>query len=116
MGYEITLPGSAGRAFLHKFGQCKVIVSQDPMVVNGVTRLLWHMSISRPDHYPSWDEIKGARYTFLPTEKTFAMIFPPPEEYVNVHPNCFHLHEIDGDAPQQSVDPDASFEQKEQRP
>jgi hypothetical protein len=54
----------------------------------------WHLSISRPDHYPSWDEIKTARYDLLPPNITMALIFPPPDEYVNVHPNCFHLHQI----------------------
>jgi len=54
----------------------------------------WHLSISRPDHYPSWDEIKLARYDLLPANITMALIFPPPEEYVNIHPNCFHLHQM----------------------
>jgi hypothetical protein len=23
-----------------------------------------------------------------------AMLLPPKDEYVNLHPNCFHLHQI----------------------
>jgi hypothetical protein len=44
--------------------------------------------------YPTWDEIKEARYKYLPAEITVALILPPLGEYVNVHPNCFHLYEI----------------------
>ena len=31
----------------------------------------------------------------LPLALTFAQILPPPREYVNIHPNCFHLWEIE---------------------
>lgn len=55
---------------------------------------LWHMSLSHPTRYPTWDEIKAVRYQLLPDEKTFAILFPPMAQYVNLHPNCFHLHEV----------------------
>lgn len=54
----------------------------------------WHMSISHPTRYPTWDEIKTARYGLCPKEITMVMFLPPQDEYVNVHANCFHLHEI----------------------
>lgn len=59
-----------------------------------------HMSISFRNHrgeltrYPSWDEIAHARYELLPEHLTFAMVLPPPSEYVAVHDTTFHLHEI----------------------
>lgn len=68
-------------------GECQVIVTID--------RGKWHLSISHRHRYPTWDEIKFARYEFLPDAKTIAMILPPRNEYVNFHPNCFHLHEIE---------------------
>ena len=55
---------------------------------------LWHLSISHPNRYPIYDEIKAARYEFIPDEVTMAMLFPPKKEFVNVHPNCFHLWEL----------------------
>lgn len=58
---------------------------------------LLHLSISHPMRYPNWDEIKDARYTLLPDEKTFAILLPPKAEYVNQHKNCFHLHELADD-------------------
>lgn len=63
---------------------------------------LWHLSIShrtnhqppRPGRYPRWDEISHARYALLPEHLTFAMLLPPPDEYVAVHDTTFHLWEI----------------------
>jgi hypothetical protein len=54
----------------------------------------WHLSISCMHRYPTWDEIKAARYDLLPADITMAMLLPPPDDYVNVHKNCFHLHQI----------------------
>lgn len=63
-------------------------------ILVGIEQGFWHLSISHPDRYPTWDEIKEARYEFLPHSLHIAMILPPPSEYVNLHDNCFHLHEL----------------------
>lgn len=55
----------------------------------------WHLSISHPERYPTWNEIRDARYDLLPDEVTMGMLLPPRAEYVNLHPNCFHLHQIE---------------------
>lgn len=55
---------------------------------------LYHLSLAHPRRYPTWDEIKAVRYALLPDERTFALLFPPMAQYVNLHPNCFHLHEV----------------------
>jgi len=73
-------------------------------VIVGIESEGWHMSIShrtnhtppRPGRYPKWGEIKEARYRFCPADISMCMILPPPEEYINVHPTCFHLHEHHG--------------------
>lgn len=72
-------------------GSCRVLVSHEDH--NGKMR--WHLSISHPARYPKWEEIKDARYALLPLGLTFGMMLPPPNEYVNIHPNCFHLWEIE---------------------
>lgn len=53
-----------------------------------------HMSISHPRRYPTWNEIKAARYELIPIGVTMAMLLPPPDQYINLHKNCFHLHQI----------------------
>jgi hypothetical protein len=76
-----------------KWGDVSVLIAQEPVGPNGALR--WHLSISVPYRYPTWDEIKAARYDLLPHDISMAMILPPPTEYVNVHENCFHLHEME---------------------
>lgn len=59
----------------------------------------WHMSISRPDRYPSWDEIAKARYELIPNETEMVMHLPPRGDYVNLHNFCFHIHELISPSP-----------------
>ena len=72
-------------------GECYILV--------GRSEFGWHMSISCEDRYPTWDEIADARYELIPNEVTMAFVLPPKEQYVNLHPNVFHLWEIDSSAP-----------------
>lgn len=37
----------------------------------------WHLSISHPSRYPTWDEIRDARYDLVPDGCTLAMLLPP---------------------------------------
>lgn len=53
----------------------------------------WHLSVSAK--YPlGYQQIKDVRYKFLPNAMEVAQIFPPREQFVNVHPNCYHLFEL----------------------
>lgn len=70
----------------YRLGQCAVFV--------GLEAGFWHLSISHKDRYPSWDEIREARYRLVPDAVTMAMLLPPRAEYVNLHDHCFHLHQI----------------------
>ena len=72
-------------------GPCRVLVGHE----DHGGKLRWHLSISCSNRYPGWEEIKDARYSLLPVGLTFAQILPPLTEYTNIHPNCFHLWEID---------------------
>lgn len=78
----------------YKFGRCNVLVGKEP--INGTDNpLKWHLSISHHKSLPTWNELKEARYYFIPDNVTMAMILPPKSEYVNIHEYCFHLYEID---------------------
>jgi hypothetical protein len=70
----------------HRMGRCTVIVTIDAG--------LWHLSISTYNQLPSYKEIKQARYAYCPNEIYMAEIFPPKEEFVNLHPYCRHLWQI----------------------
>ncbi len=57
----------------------------------------WHISISLPYRYPTWDEILAAWYDLVPgacEDFEGAIILPRKSEYVNIHPNCFHVHQL----------------------
>lgn len=81
-------------------GHLSVLVGREPAGDDG--GLLWHLSISHrrskppfpPGRYPRWDEIRDARYRFVPDEITMAMLLPPKAEYINVHETTFHLWEV----------------------
>lgn len=82
-----TLPDLEPGSKHYKAGRLQIIVSL-PYQAMG-----WHMSISHPERYPSWDEIVYYRYRLLPGSITMVMYLPPLDEYVNIHQNCFHLHQ-----------------------
>jgi hypothetical protein len=93
------------RAYTTNHGNT-ILISEDP-VQRELRRVLaagddgyrWHMSISHPHRYPTWDEQKEARYELLPRDAYFVSILPPESDYLNHHPNCFHWLELrDGDA------------------
>lgn len=53
----------------------------------------WHLSVSAK--FPlGYQQLKDIRYRFLPNDIQIAQIFPPREEFVNVHECCWHLWEI----------------------
>lgn len=54
------------------------------------------MSISHPYRYPTWDEIYTAWYDLVPVagQITGAILLPKSSEYVNIHPHCFHIHQL----------------------
>lgn len=54
----------------------------------------WHLSISHPTRYPTWDEIKAARYGLVPGAAWMVQLLPPPTHFHSLHPNCFHLWEV----------------------
>lgn len=53
----------------------------------------WHLSVAAK-HTLGYYELKEIRYKFMPDNMQVAQIFPPREEFVNFHQNCFHLYEL----------------------
>jgi hypothetical protein len=70
-------------------GALRVCVNREPSFED--SRLSWHLSISTRTRYPTWDEIKGARYDLVPNEIWMVQVLPPKEHFVNHHENTFHL-------------------------
>ena len=51
---------------------------------------LKHVSISRKDRYPSWDEILEIKEYFF-GDTDCMMVLPKKKDYVNIHNHCFHI-------------------------
>ena len=93
-------------------GDCTVMLTREPGFGGGYG---WHLSIAHPARYPTWDEIKTARYGMPELEDvTMAQILGPvgEGEWVDVHKNCFHLYEI-ADHPQAAPRREAPTPHKE---
>lgn len=61
-------------------GGCRILASKG------------HISVSRKDRYPTWDEIIQIKERLAGLDSEWVMIMPPSLEYVNLHPNCFHIY------------------------
>lgn len=74
-------------------GPLRIVGSTD--IENGVA---WrHVSVSCADRYPTWEELKDIRYRLFDEDAEVVQFFPPKSDYVNIHPNCFHLWQrLDG--------------------
>lgn len=55
---------------------------------------LLHLSISHPERYPTWEELKACKAYFFGDAKDAVMVFPREALWVNIHANCFHLWEL----------------------
>ncbi|HET9954126.1 MAG TPA: hypothetical protein VFQ61_06465 [Polyangiaceae bacterium] len=53
---------------------------------------LWlHVSLSRPDRIPSYEDQTRVKTLFIGRRRTAIQVFPPEAKHVNVHPYCLHL-------------------------
>lgn len=50
-----------------------------------------HVSVSRRDRPPLWDEMCQIKAMFWGDDDCVIQYHPPRSEYVNNHPNCLHL-------------------------
>jgi len=63
-------------------------------IIESIDNGFHHVSVSRNDRLPSWDELKYIRYKYCDPDKFYVMVFPPEQYYVNIHQFCFHLWEV----------------------
>lgn len=93
--YAFDLTGGGGSAVYYQSANVRIMVSLD--VTDAGARWL-HLSISRPDRYPTWDEIREAKNWIIGRERAAYQVLPAESEYVNIHGNTFHLWSpLDGD-------------------
>lgn len=55
-----------------------------------------HVSVSRKDRCPTWEEMCQVKAMFWDAEDVVVQFHPRESEYVNNHPFCLHLWRKDG--------------------
>lgn len=50
-----------------------------------------HVSVSRPDRCPTWEEMCWVKGLFWNPEETVVQYHPPESQAVNLCPTCLHL-------------------------
>lgn len=56
-----------------------------------------HVSVSRSDRCPTWEEMCEVKDLFFGPDEWVVQFHPARDQYVNVHPYCLHLwRPIDG--------------------
>lgn len=50
-----------------------------------------HVSVSRPDRTPTWDEMCEVKDLFFAPDECVVQYHPPRAVYRNFHPHCLHL-------------------------
>ena len=50
-----------------------------------------HVSVSRQDRCPSWDEMVFVQRAFFKDEEWAMQLHPPRSKNISVHPYCLHL-------------------------
>ena len=86
-GYE-SIKSPSGEAFREIVTGLRVIVT-DSTEVDG--RLWRHISFSRGDRMPSYDDMLEAKRAFAGAHRSAVMILPKDKDHVNCHPYCLHL-------------------------
>ena len=68
---------------------------------NAADKSLWlHVSVSRRDRCPSYDELTEVRDRLFRTTDTVLHVWPPRDEHYSHHPYCLHLWTpMDGSRP-----------------
>lgn len=85
---ELQMPPQLNRMRAWICNGLKVLVSQD-LTDDGEHWL--HVSISRENRLPSWDDLKLAKDIFIGRQNEAVQVLPADRDYVNLHPNCLHL-------------------------
>lgn len=62
--------------------------------------LWWHVSVSRPDRTPTYEELTEVRSRLFRASDVVLHVWPPVAEHFSLHPYCLHLWAtLDGQRP-----------------
>ena len=77
------------RVFRHRLIPLQVIYSRSISLIDGSE---WHhVSLSRLDRIPTWDEVMKVKNDFLGEDVEAYQVLTRKQDHVNIHPNCLHF-------------------------
>lgn len=79
----------ATRSWNHKIISKLLVLRSISKLANGEEWI--HVSISRPDRLPEYQELAKVKKDFLGDELEAYQVFPKKSDHVNVHSFCLHL-------------------------
>lgn len=66
------------------------VITSDPLPF-GDGKLWGHVSCSRADRIPSYEDVATVKRLFVGRRRKAIQVFPSEDEHVNFHPHCLHL-------------------------
>lgn len=83
--------GIFGRSavYINKINSMTVLISLDRINPDEFNTL--HVSVSRKNKLPTWDDLKKVKHDFIGAEGEAFQCFPKNSEFVNMHSYCMHL-------------------------
>lgn len=87
----------AGWQRIDTYSSCHFFLCSDGVKVIAEVELhgsagTWlHVSLSRRDRVPSYDDVKRVKDLFVGDRRKAIQVFPAKDEHFNFHPNCLHL-------------------------
>jgi hypothetical protein len=86
---------TGSHVYEHAAVRMRVICSA---AVYGDGKRWMHVSVSRPNALPDWNDLRLVKDTFIGRDRKAIQILPPASEYVNDHKYVLHLWAcLDGD-------------------
>jgi hypothetical protein len=87
---EIEAPAILQRAYMYK-GELAVIISEENHM-HYSPKWYRHISLSRKNRVPSWDDVKEVKDLFAGPELKAIMVIPIKAQYININPYVLHIY------------------------
>lgn len=90
-GTLVALAGSAGDELCGAFTLTSPTDGK-PLGVIAAVHAGWdHVSVSRPDRCPTWQEMEHVKRRFFNADETAMQLHVPPVDHINCNPRCLHI-------------------------
>lgn len=96
--FEMKVVGDFGNSKIGVFVFPSPVDKKNLRCIVSAVRGWDHVSVSRTDRVPNWQEMCFIKELFFEEHETAMQVHPPRSEWVNNHEHCLHLwrpHDVD---------------------